>query len=592
MSAQLPLGATLVDVYEKTRRLVDGEVASYIPALAQANPDWFGVSLMTVDGHRYDLGDADVPFTIQSVSKPFVFGLALDQHGIDHMLSRVGVEPSGDPFNAIELDVATSRPFNPMVNTGAILTTALLPGDRDRTIDEGLATFAGRRLSVDEKVWRSESETGDRNRAMGYLMRNFGMLDVNVEAALNSYFRQCSVLVDARDLAAMAATLANRGVNPRTGQRALREENVARVLSVMSTCGMYDFAGEWLYRVGLPAKSGVSGGIVAVLPGQFGLALFSPPLDARGNSVRGISFAESLSERFALHLFNPPANDHEVVRRRYGGEVARSKRTRLAYQERALRSAERLIRVLELQGDLRFDACEVLTRAIAVEVPETHTLILDCRRVTRVDPSVHALLVGAADQVRAAGGELVLAGASAALGQALGVRSFDDVDAALEAREDEILAAQGLGRGVETVSLEDCELLDGVAPEVVRRIWEIGELHRYQPGETVFAEGDAADRLHFVLGGRVDVILGGEVASRATSLGPGSAFGELAVLYGGRRSASARAESSTVCFELNLTAFHQVTQGHAEALTIFYRNLARNLASRVRLLSEEVRALS
>ena len=332
--SRLPLDAELAAVFEKVRRRQGGEVATYIPALAQADPDLFGVSLMTVDGGSYNLGDSEQPFTIQSVSKPFAFGLALDEHGVNATLQRVGVEPSGDPFNAIELDLKTHRPFNPMVNTGAIVTTSLVKGEsqpeRTESILRGLSRFAGRRLEIDEDVFASERETGDRNFAIGYLLRNFGMLDADVGDVVETYFKQCSVLVTVRDLAVMGATLANRGVNPLTGKRALREEHVARVLSVMSTCGMYDYAGEWAFRVGLPAKSGVSGAVVAVLPGEFGLAVFSPPLDEHGNSVRGIAFAEELSARFSIHLMDRPPTARRVVRRTYRGDAVRSKRGRTA----------------------------------------------------------------------------------------------------------------------------------------------------------------------------------------------------------------------------------------------------------------------
>ncbi len=237
---RLPLEAELNAIFDQVGHLTTGEVATYIPALGAADPDWFGVSLVTVDGYRYDIGDVEQAFTIQSVAKPFALAMALEEHGIQAVLKHVGVEPSGDPFNAIELDLATHRPHNAMINTGAILTTSLLAAD---TVDAGFARFAGRDLLVDHEVWKSEQDSGDRNRAIAYLMHSFGMLAEDVEATLDAYFRQCSLLTDTRDLATMGATLANRGVNPVTGERAVSHANVSRVLSVMSTCGMYDYAG-------------------------------------------------------------------------------------------------------------------------------------------------------------------------------------------------------------------------------------------------------------------------------------------------------------------------------------------------------------
>ncbi len=201
-------------------------------------------------------------------------------------MARVGVEPTGDPFNSITVDERTGRPFNPMVNAGAILTASLVdgpsPDEQFERIRSGLSAFAGRQLGVDERVFRSERETGDRNRAIAYLMRQVGALTMGVDDALDVYFRQCAIEVTTVDLAMMAATLSNGGVNPVTGAVAMQRDHVERVLTVMSTCGMYDYAGEWLFRVGLPAKSGVSGGIVAVLPGQLGLAVTVTRADDSG----------------------------------------------------------------------------------------------------------------------------------------------------------------------------------------------------------------------------------------------------------------------------------------------------------------------
>ncbi len=405
--SRLPLDAELSAVFENVRRRRGGEVATYIPALAEADPDRFGVSLVTVDGGTYNLGDSDDSFTIQSVSKPFAFGLALDEHGVSATLKHVGVEPSGDPFNAIELDMKTHRPFNPMVNTGAIVTTSLIKGptqvERTESIVRGLSRFAGRRLEIDEDVFASERETGDRNFAIGYLLRNFDMLDADVGDVLESYFKQCSVLVTVSDLAVMGATLANRGVNPVTGKRALREENVARVLSVMSTCGMYDYAGEWAFRVGLPAKSGVSGAIVAVLPGEFGLAVFSPPLDEHGNSVRGIAFAEEFSAPIRIHLMARPPTARRVVRRTYRGDAVRSKCRRSPAENALLREHGHETHVIEVQGDLGFGATEALSRAVQAELDgTTRRLVIDLRRSGTVEPAVAKLFRAMADLVESA----------------------------------------------------------------------------------------------------------------------------------------------------------------------------------------------
>ena len=300
--------AYLESLHQKYQPLREGKVADYIPELAKANPDWFSICVATVDGQVYEVGDADQMFTIQSISKVFVHGLALEDHGRDYLLQKVGVEPTGDAFNAIILDEQSKRPYNPMVNAGAIATTSLIQGDdpteRLHHMLDSFRRYMGHDVFIDMPTFISERTTGFRNRAMAYLMRNFGIIDDSVDEALDLYFQQCSLMVTCRDLAVMAATLANHGLNPITKERAVAACYTRDILSVMYTCGMYNFAGEWAYTVGLPAKSGVSGGVIAVVPNQIGIAVFSPPLDQRGNSVRGVKVCEDLSAQFGLHPFD------------------------------------------------------------------------------------------------------------------------------------------------------------------------------------------------------------------------------------------------------------------------------------------------
>ncbi len=303
--ARSELRATLETIYEQYRSLADGKVADYIPELARANPEWFAITVVTTEGEVFEYGDTEQSFTIQSISKPFVYGLALEDHGRDHVLSRVGVEPSGEAFNSIILDQSSKRPFNPMINSGAIVTTDLVQGrdyaDRIGRLIDMFSRYAGRDLHVDSAVFMSERATGHRNRAIAHLMVSFGMLSENIDETLELYFQQCALLVTCRDLAIMGATLATGGVNPTTEVRAVEQKYVKDILSIMLSCGMYDYSGEWAYRIGIPAKSGVGGGILAVVPGQGAIATFSPPLDAKGNSVRGIKVFEDLSNRYSLH---------------------------------------------------------------------------------------------------------------------------------------------------------------------------------------------------------------------------------------------------------------------------------------------------
>jgi glutaminase len=310
-SEELPghthLRKTLDRLHKKHSECHEGNVATYIPELAKANPDHFGVAVVGVDGGIYEAGETSAEFTIQSISKAFVFGLAVETHGRDAVLKRVGVEPSGDAFNSLELR-SSRKPFNPMINAGAITDTGMVTGasvkERMNKILRLLSDAAGRELRVDEGVYQSEKETGHRNRAIGHLLKNVDLIDGEVEEVLDLYFQQCSVLLNARDLATMGATLANLGTNPVTGKEVLSFDSVRDVLSVMFTCGMYDFAGEWAFRVGIPAKSGVGGGILAVINRQLGIGTYSPRLDSMGNSVRGIRLCTDLAEEMGLHVFN------------------------------------------------------------------------------------------------------------------------------------------------------------------------------------------------------------------------------------------------------------------------------------------------
>ncbi len=287
----------------------DGQVASYIPELSKAHPDWFGISVVTTDGQVFNVGDTAQNFTIQSISKVFSYGLALEDHGREILLEKVGVEPTGDPFNSIiRLDEGSHRPYNPMINAGAIATTSLIKGhsptDKLNRMLKMFERYIGHEVFIDMPTFMSERATGHRNRAMAHLMLNFGMIDKDIDAALDLYFQQCAVMVTCCDLATMAATLANHGKNPMTQTQAVNEDYVRDLLSIMYTCGMYNRAGEWAYRVGVPAKSGVSGGILAVIPGKAGIATFSPPIDANGNSVRGLRVFEALSKEYNLHIFD------------------------------------------------------------------------------------------------------------------------------------------------------------------------------------------------------------------------------------------------------------------------------------------------
>ncbi len=327
------INSRLSELYRRHLDLEEGAVAAfyepergyYAPELADGERDRFAIALAAPDGDVYAAGDDDFTFALQSISKVFVYALALEDHGRDRVLERVGVEPSGDAFNAIEFDERNPRPHNPMVNAGALATTDLIRGkDPDEKVDrilEMLRAYAGNpELEVDRDTYEREQRSADRNRGVAYLMRSLGMITGDVEATIALYLQHCSVKVTARDLAVMAATFANGCVNPLTGERVLARERVRDVLSVMYTCGMYDFAGQWAFEVGVPAKSGVSGGILAVIPGKMGIGVFSPGLDPYGNSVRGVRVCNEVSGRLGLHVFATEGEDAILARGEPAGE--------------------------------------------------------------------------------------------------------------------------------------------------------------------------------------------------------------------------------------------------------------------------------
>ncbi len=294
--------------YERFRGVDEGAVADYIPALAAASPDLFGVCVAGTRGRAFSVGDAAVPFSIQSVSKPFVFALVCDAIGHEEARRRLGVNSTGLPFNSVmAIELGQDRTTNPMVNSGAIATTSLVPGDdaaaKWRFIQDGLSRFAGRRLEVDQHVYESEAAANRRNQGIAHLLDGYEMLHFDPDEATDVYTRQCSLAVTAEDLAVMGATLADGGVNPMTGERVIDASHCKRVLAVLATAGLYEHSGSWLYEIGIPGKSGVSGGIVAIAPGKGGLGVYSPPLDEAGNSVRGQLLATYLSEALGLNLF-------------------------------------------------------------------------------------------------------------------------------------------------------------------------------------------------------------------------------------------------------------------------------------------------
>ncbi|KAK0641894.1 beta-lactamase/transpeptidase-like protein [Cercophora newfieldiana] len=363
-----PIPDYLKQVLEQVRPNDDGAPADYIETLANADTSKLAVALAMVDGQVYSSGDDSVEFSIQSISKAFVYAIAIEDAGLDAVLAKIGVEPSGDAFNKLSLERGSNRPMNPMINAGAITAHSLVVApnataeQRTERILDVLSRLAGRQLSVDEEVYEAELRDADRNMGIGYMLKAAGIIKCDPREAVKGYIRQCAINVNVRDLAMMSATLCNAGVHPLTNESIIPQASVRQVLSVMTTCGMYDAAGAWVSRIGIPAKSGVAGGIIGALPGQVGLATFSPRLDARGNSVRGVAICERLSSDMGLHMMDVSQISMATVRTSVATIVSPGGQD--AHNE----NCNRQVVIFSMRGVVRFSGSERLTRAMVREL--------------------------------------------------------------------------------------------------------------------------------------------------------------------------------------------------------------------------------
>jgi glutaminase len=582
MSSPSPIDAYLERLHERWQADGSGAVADYIPPLALADPEGFGIAVATTDGHCYEVGDSRQRFTIQSISKPFTYGVALRDLGLGAVDAKVGVEPTGDAFNSISLAPDSGRPLNPMINAGAITSASLIagasPAEREARLLAAYSGFAGRPLEVETAVYESERDTGHRNRAIGHMLRSFGVLERDPEEALDLYFRQCSVAVDCRDLSLMAATLANGGVHPLTGERALEREYVDRVLSVMTTCGMYDSAGEWVVDVGMPAKSGVAGGVLAVLPGQLGIAVYSPPLDPHGNSVRGIEVCRQISDDLDLNLLHVARSSRSAVRRSYSVADIPSRRRRPQEQSEALAQVGARCVVHVLHGDLVFAATESVIRSLVQQCAEIDLAIVDLAEVTEIDVAAARLLAALGAWMGESG--KVLALVAPADGDLLrdlpaGARVFADLDAATEWCEERLLAAHGPPPAAATrLPLAVHRLARGFDAAMLARLEAILRTHSFEAGETIFAAGDPADAVFLLVAGEVTVEIELETGKRRlATLTPGLAFGEVALADFPLRPVSVHSETAGECLVLAVEDFNRLGEGDPTLQAALLRNL-------------------
>ncbi|MEA2293843.1 MAG: glutaminase [Solirubrobacteraceae bacterium] len=498
---------------------------------------------------------------------------------------HVDVEPTGVSFDAIGLHPVSGLPYNPMINAGAISVVSLF--DDLPSILDGYSRFAGRRLEPDEDLWAAELAVNHRNRAIAHLLKGSGALGGDdPERALSLYLGQCTAHVDTRDLAMIAATLANGGVNPATGERAAGDETVRGVLSVMTSCGMYDGAGQWLFTVGMPAKSGVAGSIIAVLPGRFGLAVYSPPLDAHGNSIRGLAVCRDLSDDMALHMIESGRRGPSPVRARYTLRERTSKRVRSPEAQGQLAEAGDQAVVVELQGELLFSEAEFVTREVALLGDEVRVVVLDFRRVRRVLGAVPGLIADLHAELAAAGTALVLSSVGRHTGlRDIGPPVFPELDLALEHCEAALLP----DLEPRHVPLAGHELLAGLPEAAVARLRAGMEHRRHRAGELVLRRDDPADELLLIISGELSVLLATEDGDvRVGTLSAGMLAGEMALLTEERRSGDVRADTDVEAYALTGAQLAGLRDSDPALQAAVLENLVRILSRRAQAMRDEL----
>jgi glutaminase len=429
------------------------------------------------------------------------------------------------------------------------------------------------------------------------MLRSFGILEADPEAALDLYFRQCSVEVDCRDLSLMAATLANGGVHPLSGERALEREYVDRVLSVMTTCGMYDSAGEWVVDVGMPAKSGVAGGVLAVLPGQLGIAVYSPPLDPHGNSIRGVQVCRQISDDLNLNLLHVARSSRSAVRRTYTVADVPSRRRRPDEQSDVLNRVGSRCVVHVLHGDLVFAAMESVIRGIVEDVEEIEIAVVDLIEVTEIDVAAARMLAALGSWMEGAGRTLVLVarpdGDLLSDLPADGPPRFADLDAATEWCEERLLAAHGAPSTVEQrVPLAEHRLARGFDAAMLARLEAILQPRSFAAGETIFAAGDPADAIFLLVEGEVTIEIEFETGRRRlATLTPGLAFGEVALADIPFRPASVHGETAGECLALPVDAFQRLGEENPALQAALMRNLLASFYEVIGRMTREVGSL-
>ncbi|MEX1141574.1 MAG: glutaminase A [Thermoleophilaceae bacterium] len=542
-------------------------VGDDLPAGAYAEEDAFGICIATGDGYLYEVGDTRVDFTIQSISKPFTYGLALADRGIEAVDAKIDVEPSGDAYTEISLDPASGRPLNPMVNAGAIAAASLVAGatvaERFERVRAEFSRWAGRELEMEERIFAADLAAAHHHRAIGHLLRGSGVIEDDPGPAIELYFRQCALQVDCRDLALMAATLGNGGQHPRSGERVLDAALVERVLSVMTTCGMYDAAGEWVADVGLPAKSGVGGGVLAVLPGQIGIAVFSPRLDEHGNSVRGVAACRQISRDLELHFLHVTRARRSAIRAAWDVLASPSSRRRAPAEQELLSEHGASARVFELHGDLLFAGAEAVVRQLSEQAPDLDAVVLDVSRVAEAADIARQMLLDSRDRLGLHACRVGLvdpAGMFPRAGDGDGA-VFADIDEAVAWAEDLVIERHGGEPAtLERIPFEQHGLVDELEPGERRVLRELLEARRAAAGETIVASGDEPAGIFLVVSGQAtaSVSEGTDGPQRVAVLPAGTSFGKRSLISDEPHTTDVEADTAVELLVLTPAAMREL----------------------------------
>lgn len=596
-----PIEDYLRRVHAELSELRAGRPYPVVARGQDVNPDDFGICLATVDGYVYEIGTTRHEFSMQSLSKPLSYGLALSEHGPEAVDRKVDVEPSGDSFTEISLAPETGRPANAMINAGALAVASMIKGSGGKSavnrIRDFYSDFTDRQLTINSLVYAAERRISDHNHALAFLLSSFDVIESSPTAALETYLRQCAVQVTCRDLSLMAATLANGGTNPVTGNEALGVDAVERVLSVMMTSGMYDNAGDWVASVGMPAKSGVGGGTLAVLPGQAGLAVYSPPLDEHGTSVRGEAVCRRLSRDTEMHFVRSARAGRSAIRATYSIAQVPSAVRRTDEAATVLREHGDRAIVIELTGDLLFAGTESMIRELSNQDEDVEFIVLDVRRVDEVSRTSHGMLAAMVEQLRRADRQLVFIDPEDTLAAAVPdveARTFATRSTAVAYCEDHLLRRHFPELSTpSTVPVPDAPALSLLAASDAEELVARMETRHYQDGEVVRRVGQRFGGVHFIVSGRITTTARDPDGNRVglSTLSAGMTFGELALGREGRQGVTQRAQGAVQVRVLSDDAIETLEKENPRLAVELWRALTREAYTRVDQYMREVTTL-